>query len=265
MYMPNVKAVFYAGGDMRAFAAPYDQMGARLFCTGHTNAVPTSEYTLAQILLATKGVQRSIRLYRNPASYYEARMETKQRSGNYQAMVGILGVGRVGSRVAELLKGFDVSVCGCDPFLTPTRAKELEITLMEKDELFRRCDVITCHLPEWSNLRGSVGYAEFSAMQPHATFINAAQTLPVDQEGLIRAFTEVPTRTAILDSTDPMPLFEGHPLLNMPNVLITPHIAGSFGGELERMGIDVVKMVYDYLSGCSSPYEAFREGLRHFG
>lgn len=262
--LPNVRAVFYAGGDVHAFAAPYFQQGARVFCTQHTNAIPASEYALSQILQATKGVQRAGRAYLDPQSYAQARQEVSQRPGNYMPSVGILGVGHVGSRVAQLLRPFDVHVLGCDPFLSPARALELGITLVEQDELFRRCDVVSCHLPDWSILRAGVGYAEFSAMPPCATFINAAQALPIDQDALIRALNEVPTRTAILDSTDPMPLPAGHPLLTMPNVFLTPHIAGSFGGELERMGFDIVQMVSDYISGRPCAHEVLREGIRRF-
>ncbi len=254
-YLPNVKAVFYAGGDVRVFASPFYQIGTRLFCTGQTNAVPASEYTLAHILLATKGGLRAIRQYRDAQSYRQARGETSERCGNYQANIGIVGVGRVGSRVARLLQNFDVKVFGSDPFLTPQRAKALGLTLMELDDLFRTCDVVTCHLPDWSTLKGILGYAQFSAMLPTATFINAAQASPVDQAALIRALNDCPTRTAVLDSTDPMPLPADHPLLHMPNVFLSTHIAGSFGGELERMGENVVEAVCDYLNDRPSRHE----------
>lgn len=261
-YLPNVKALFYAGGDVRVFASPFYQVGTRVFCTGQTNAVPASEYTLAHILLATKGGLRSIRNYRDGASYDRAREETSERSGNYQANVGIVGVGRVGSRVARLLQSFDVKVYGSDPFLPPQRAKALGLTLVETEELFRTCDVVTCHLPEWSTLRGTLGYAQFSAMLPNATFINAAQASPVDQDALIRALTECPSRTAVLDSTDPMPLPADHPLLHMPNVFLSTHIAGSFGGELERMGENVAEAVGDYLDNKPSRHEVLREQVQ---
>lgn len=262
-YLPNVKAVFYAGGDVRAFGTPFFQIGARMYATGHTNAIPASEYALAQVLLATKGIQRASQMYRSPLGYAQARQQVASRPGNYQASIGILGVGRVGSRLAQLLKGFDLNVYGCDPYLSPQKAKELGITLLEKEELFSSCDVITCHLPEWGSLRKTVGYAEFSAMQPHATFINVAQELPVDQEALIRAFSEVPTKTAILDTTNPMPLPEEHPLMHMPNVILTPHIAGSFGGELERMGLEVVRACEAFIENRPSEHEVDRESLRH--
>ena len=258
-YLPNVKALFYAGGDVRVFASPFYQIGTRVFCTGQTNAVPASEYTLAHILLATKGGLRAIRGYRDEATYQAAREDTAERCGNYQANIGILGVGRVGSRVARLLQNFDVKVYGSDPFLTPQRAKSLGVTLMEMDDLFRTCDVVSCHLPEWSTLRGVLGYAQFSTMLPNATFINAAQAACVDQQGLVRAFSECPARTAVLDSTEPMPLPAGHPLLTLPNVFLSTHIAGSFGGELERMGENVVQAVGDYLTDKPSRHEILRE------
>ncbi len=257
--LPNIKAVFYAGGVIHAFATPYFQLGARVFSTGLTNAVPASEYTLANILLAAKGVHHAIRNYSCPDMYHHERHEIRCHRGGFQTRVGILGVGRVGSRVAKLLQQHDLQVYGCDPFLPPSKARMLGITMVEQEDLFRSCDIVSCHLPTKMNLRGAVGYNEISSMHEYATFINAAQCDVVDQDGLIRALQECPTKTAILDSTDPMPLPENHPLLTMRNVFVTPHIAGSMGNEMERMGLAVVDACSDYLSGRLSQFEVSRE------
>ena len=258
-YLPRVRAVFYAGGDVRPFAAPYFQRGARVFSTGHANAVPASEYALAQILMANKGTQRNLRLYRDEETYVQSRERSTALPGNYRATVGILGVGRVGSRLAKLLKGFDLKVYGCDPFLPPHLASELGLEMVEAEELFALCDTVSCHLPEWSTLRGYVTEDLLLSMPENASFINAAQASVVDQEGLIRALIARPDLTAILDSTDPMPLPALHPLLTLPGAIVTPHTAGSFGGETERMGEEIVSALRDYLSGTPSIHEIHRE------
>ncbi len=260
-YLPKIRAVFYAGGDTSPFAAPFFQAGAKVYATGHANAVPASEYALAHIILANKSVLRGIRNYRSEATYKMSRSTVSDRSGNYQSVVGILGVGRVGSRVAEKLRSFDVTVCGCDPFLPPYKAQALGIEIVDLEELFARCDTVTCHIPEWSTNRGLITGELLLSMPRFGTFINAAQASVVDQEGLIRALEKRKDLTAILDSTDPMPLSADHPLLNMENVFVTPHIAGSFGGEMERMGEMVVDALKDYLNHKESIHEVNREQL----
>ena len=258
-FFPRVKAVFYAGGDVRHFASPYFQMGARVFATGSANAVPAAEYTLAHILLAAKGAQRATRHYRDEATYRESRENTALRPGNFHVTVGIIGVGRVGRRVAELLRHFDATVYACDPFLTPDRARALGVQLMSMEEIFQQCDVVTCHLPVWSNLHNAVNEEMLSSMAENATFINASQGEVVDQEALVRVLRERPDLTAILDSTVPYALPGNHPLHRMDNVFLTPHIAGSFGGELERMGESIVAALRSYLAGEPSEHEMFRD------
>lgn len=262
LFFPKVKAVFYAGGDVRHFASPYFQMGARVFATGSANAVPAAEFTLAQILLASKGVQRATRHYQDERSYQECRSRVASRPGNFHTTVGIIGVGRVGSRVAELLKNFDVTVYACDPFLSPDRASELNVHLVSMEETFQHCDVVSCHLPVWSNLNQVIDEELLSAMTPNATFINAAQGEVVDQDALIRVLQRRPDLTAVLDSTTPYSLPEEHPLHHMSNVFLTPHIAGSFGGELERMGESIVSALRAYLDDQPSEHEMFRDILQ---
>lgn len=254
-YFPSIRAVFYAGGSVDPFCHPFYECGARIFAAGDANAQPAAEYTLANILLANKGLHTAFRSYRDPESYQKARVQTTGRTGNYQAKVGLIGVGRVGSRVAELLKRFDLHVYGYDPYLSPQRARELGIVIASLEEIFTRCDVVSSHLPENPQTKGIFGYNLFSLMPPDAVFINAAQSGSVDEDGLVRALCEVPERVAILDSTSPMPLPNGHRLLKMPNVFISPHIAGSFGGELERMGEMMIKACAEYLAGQESPHE----------
>ena len=260
-YFPCLKAVFYAGSSIKRFAYPYFEQGVRIFAAGEANAEPAAEFTLASILLANQGVYRASRLYRNAEGYRLARREVEMRPGNYRAKVGLIGVGRVGSRVAELLKPFDLQVLAFDPYLSPCRAKELGVTITELEELFSDCNVISSHLPSNPQTSGMLNYALFSLMQPDATFINAALSEPVVEADLVRALQEVPTRTAVLDSIAAEKNPETDILLTMDNVFLTPHIAGSFGGELERMGEQLTEACADFLAGRQSRHELFKDYL----
>lgn len=254
-YFPNVKAIFYAGSSIKVFAEPYYARDVRIFSAGEANAASAAEFTLAHILLANKSYLNAMTLYRGPKGYAQARDLVGKRPGNHQALVGLLGVGRVGGRVAQLLKPFDIQVLGYDPYLNPNRASALDITIADIEEIFSTCDTICCHLPSTAQTENLLDYALFSSMGPCATFINAALGEPVDEAGLLRAMAEVPTRMAILDSVRSEPISEDDPLLTLPNVFISPHIAGSFGGEVERMGEMLVQCCRDYMQGIPSPHE----------
>lgn len=258
-FFPKLKAVLYAGSSVRTFCAPFFACGVRIFCAGEANAIPASEYALAQILLANKGCLRTMRNYLTPETYEEARKLVSEKTGNYQAKVGILGVGRVGSRVAQLLRPFDVTVIAFDPYLSPQKAQMLGVSIVSLEEVFASCEVITCHLPDTPLVANYLGYQHFSLMMPGSTFINCAQGGCVDEDALIRALNEDPSRTAVLDSTVVQPLPENHPLFHMHNVFLTPHIAGSFGGEVERMGETVVAACKDFLNNVTSKHEATLE------
>lgn len=260
-YFPNLKAIFYAGSSIKRFALPFFAQGVRIFAAGEANAEAAAEFTLANILLANKGAHRACRMYKNAQGYQQARREADARTGNYRAKVGLIGVGRVGSRVAELLKPFDVDVLAYDPYLTPYRAKQLHVVIAELEELFSECDVISSHLPSNAQTAGMLNYDLFSLMMPHATFINAALFEPVVEADLARALQEVPTRTAVLDSIRAEADPSNDIFLTLDNAILTPHIAGSFGGELERMGELLVEACSDYLSGRRSRHEQFQDHL----
>lgn len=258
-YFPQIKAVFYAGGTVAPFGAPYFQLGARVFSAGEANAAAAAEYALAHILLATKNCLNGIRMYRDSAGYHQARAITTSKQGNYQSRVGLIGVGRVGGRLAQLLSPFDLNLFASDPYLQPMRARSLNVKMCELNELFATCDVISCHLTDTVDLTDMLGYEQFSQMMPGAVFINCSQGLHVNEDGLLRALREEPRRTAILDSTKVQPLPAGHPFYDMPNVFLTPHIAGSFGGELERMGQDIVEALTAYVNNKPTRHEVPRE------
>jgi len=103
-------------------------------------------------------------------------------------------------------------------------------------ELFESCQTISCHLANNEATRGMLNYALFSRMLPTATFINTGRGAQVVEADLVRALTEYPDRTAVMDVTFPEPPEEGHPFYTLPNVYLTPHLAGSFGNEVARMG-----------------------------
>lgn len=234
---PSLKAVYYAAGSVRYFAAPFLSCGVRVHSAWAANAVPVAEYTTAQILLANKGFFKSCRLCsKERALRDEAKRYAEEKSGNFDASVGIIGAGMIGKMVIRALKSYDLKVLAYDKFLSKEELAALGAEKVTLDALFSRCDTISNHIANLPETVGMLRYEHFSRMKKNATFINTGRGAQVVEEDLLRALLEKPDRTAILDVTDPEPPFENSKLYNLPNVFLTPHIAGSSGNEVRRMG-----------------------------
>ncbi len=232
---PHLRAVFYGAGSVKGFAESFLDCGVRIFSAWGANAVPVAEYTVAQIILANKGFFPAARAA-STGDRANALAAFRAAPGNYGCSVGLIGAGMIGSLVAEMLKAYHLHVKVYDPFLTPERAANLGVELCPLDELFATCQTISNHLANVPATVGMLNYALFSRMGEHATFINTGRGAQVVEADLARALTEHPGRTALLDVTDPEPPAADSPLYTLPNVLLTPHIAGSAGDEVTRMG-----------------------------
>ena len=258
---PELEELYYAAGSVQAFARPFLKRGVRVFSAWAANAVPVAEFALAQILLANKGYfQLDARCRRD--GYESARAYAEHFKGNYKNRVGILGAGMVGRKLIELLRPFELSVLVFDPFLSDDAAKEMNVRKSPLEEIFSQCPVVSNHLANNEKTRGLLDYGLFSRMSPFGVFINTGRNAQVSQEGLVRAMREEPGRTALLDVTDPYePLPPGHAYLGMPNILISPHRAGSAGGEVRRMGEYMAEEYRRVRAGEPARFEVTREML----
>lgn len=232
-YLPALKCVYYAAGSVQAFAREFLESGVRVFSAWRANAVPVAEYTYSQILLAAKGFFRAERKAR--FAFYKASRYSNACGGNFNAKIGIIGVGVIGSMVAEKLKNNDAEVYYYDPFLPEERANELNIKKASLEEIFSECDVISNHLADKEELTGILSEKLFMSMKPYAAFINTGRGRQVDEKGLVKAMKSKKTRTALLDVTSREPLPPFGRLARCKNIIVTPHIAGSNGREVVRM------------------------------
>ena len=127
--MPNLKSVFYAAGNVKAFAEPLIQRDIILVSAWDINAIPVAEMCLSQILLSLRGYFRATRRYRSLKS---GEAKSFARSGVFGETVGLIGLGKIGVRLRRLLAGFPIKVIAYDPFLSPERAEELDIELVDR-------------------------------------------------------------------------------------------------------------------------------------
>ena len=252
--LPRLRAVFYAAGSVQAFARPLLARGVAVFSAWGENAVPVAEVAVSQILLANKGFFRFRHGPKDPAAGEAERRAALDYPGNLGCRVGLLGAGgRIGSLVARALRGHRVEVLGYDPFLSGVRAAELGVRKAGLDEIFATCQTVSNHLADNPATRGLLGYGLFSRMLPTATFLNTGRGAQVVEADLARALREEPGRTAVLDVSFPEPPAADSPLRALPNVLLTPHFAGSSGNEVRRMGESMLAAFRDWRAGRPSP------------
>ncbi len=252
-YLPNVKCVFYGAGTVQTFARPFLENGIKIFSAWGANAVPVAEYTVAQIILANKGYFLASRMINNPETRQDAAKYGYTMPGNFGAKIGIIGAGMIGKMVIERLKDFKLEVLVYDPFFSDEKAKEMGVKKTSLEEIFSTCQVISNHV---ANLPATVGmftYDLFKLMKDNAVFINTGRGAQVVEEDLIKILEEKPFITAVLDVTLPEPPIEGHPFYSLKNVILTPHIAGSAGDEVMRMGEYMLDQFKKYKNG--QPYE----------
>jgi phosphoglycerate dehydrogenase-like enzyme len=252
---PGLKALFYAAGSVQGFALPFLSRGIRVFSAAGANAVPVIEYTMAQILLANKGFFGASRLY-GAGRHGEAKEYSRAFPGNFNTRVGIIGAGKIGGGLIAKLKDYRLELSLFDPFLDASAAASLGARKCETlEELFSSCFVISNHLADKKETRGMLQYKHFSLMDDHGVFINTGRGHQVVEADLVRAFSEKPGRTALLDVTYPEPVEKGHPFFTMDNIILSPHIAGSGGRETIRMGDYMAEEFERFLDGAPLRYE----------
>jgi phosphoglycerate dehydrogenase-like enzyme len=231
--MPRLRLVAHAAGTVKGHVDPVCwERGVQVTTAAAANAVPVVEFALAQILLAGKDVLGATARY--AAGAPRPQHEGEPLVGNYGRVVGIIGASTIGRGVLERLRTFDLRLLLADPTITPEEAGRLGAELVPLDTLMASSDVVSLHAPLLPGTVGMVGAAQLAALRDGATFINTARGRIVDHQALRRELVSGRI-SAMLDVTDPEPLEPGDELFGLPNVLLTPHIAGSMGNELHRM------------------------------
>ena len=259
-YLPNLKCVFYGAGTVQSFARPFLDCGVKVFSAWAANAVPVAEFTVAQIILSNKGYFLTNRLYHSNGNK-AAKDAFNKCNGNYGETVGIIGAGMIGKLVIQMLKQYRLKALVFDPFLSDEKAKELGVEKCELPELFESAFVVSNHLANNEQTKGMLNYDLFHRMRENAVFINTGRGAQVVEDDLVRVLQERPDITALLDVTCPEPPVEEHKFYTLPNCLLTPHIAGSAGDEVSRMGEYMLEECGKYLIGEPCKYEVTHKML----
>ncbi|MFD7258180.1 hydroxyacid dehydrogenase [Streptomyces sp. NPDC059874] len=258
---PRLKAVVHAAGSVKHFVTDACwERGIIVSSAAQANSLPVAEYTVAMVLLSNKRVLQLRDEYRSVRGLQHAWHLRYGHAGNYRRTVGIVGASRIGRRVIELLRPYDLEPVLYDPYVSEEQARALGVRGVGLDELCRISDVVSLHAPALPETRSMIDRRRLALMRDGATLINTARGSLVDPAALTRELATGRIQ-AVIDVTEPEVLPADSPLYDLPNVLLTPHIAGSLGNELHRMADSAVEEIIRYAAGLPFLHEVHREEL----
>ena len=256
--LPGLRLVAHLGGSVKGFVdEAVWRTGVKVTNAVAANAIPVAEYTLAAILFANKHVLKLASFYREHQEHRAPWTKEAPRVGNYRKVVGVIGASHVGRRVLELLKPFDFKVLAYDPYIGAADCRRLGAQKVGLSELLSACDVVTLHVPLLPETHHMIGARELNLLKDGTTLINTARGAVCDPDALLAELTRG-RLNAVLDTTEPEELPPRSPLFSLPNVLLTPHIAGSLGTETQRLADYIVEEVERYSRG-----QPLRWAVRH--
>src|SRR4051794_1539452 len=204
---------------------------------------PTAELTWGLILALLRSI---------PAE------DANVRAGGWQTTLGtelagrtlgVLGLGRLGTRVARVARAFDMGVVAWSHNLDAERAEAAGAELVSKDDLFARADIVTIHLRLSDRTRGLVGAPELARLGPAGYLVNTSRGPIVDEAPLLAALGDGTIAGAALDVYDIEPLPPDHPLRRAPNTVLTPHLGYVTAGTYDVFFRDVVEDIAAWAHG----------------
>jgi phosphoglycerate dehydrogenase-like enzyme len=255
---PRLRMLAYAAGTLREVVTPETFARLDRVTSGAAaNAVPVAEYTVAAILWANKGAfleRERLRGITVPP------FRRRHPVGNWAKRIGLVGASHVGRAVIGLLAPCRCEVVVADPYLDAAEADRLGVTLIDLETLLATSDIVSLHAPALPTTRHMIGAAQLALMLDGATLINTARGTLVDHEALVAELAGGRI-TAVLDVTDPEPLPSDHPLLALPNCVVTPHLAGAQGTELSRLAELVIDEIGRFAAGEPARYPVVADDL----
>jgi len=217
--------------------------GIVVFNTPGGNAVAAAELTFALLLALVR------RLVPGHVAVTRGEWERQRFVGMELAgkKLGVVGVGRIGTLVAQRAQAFEMEVLAHDPFLSDERAAVEGFTKLKLHDLLRRADIVTLHLPLSEDTRGLIGTKEIALMQKGALLVNCARGGLVEESALTQALQSGHLAGAALDVYEQEPPIAGNPLLSMEQVVHTPHLGASTREAKSKVGLAAARLIVEFL------------------
>ena len=240
---PRLRAVGRAGVGVDNIDLPEaTKRGVLVMSTPGGNAVSVAEHTFALMLALARQVPRV------DAGLREGRWEKSSSGTELRGKIlGLIGLGRIGGEVARRAEAFDMKVIAYDPYISEAAAKELQVELVNLDRLLSESDFISLHTALSPATQNMINAASLAKMKPTARIVNAARGELIDERALAEALKSGRIAGAALDVFVEEPP-KNSPLIGLPNLIGTPHIAGSTAEAQEEVGTQVAIQVRDYLT-----------------
>jgi D-3-phosphoglycerate dehydrogenase len=242
---PRLKMISIQGvGTDNVDLAAAKRRGIVVTNTPGVNSVSVAEMAIGLIFAVVRAIPLSDRRMRQGVWQHPPAFELQGKT------LGLLGLGAIGSHTAKIASGLGMKTIAWSWTADPERAARLGVELVERDELFRRSDIVSVHLRNTPEARGSVGRRELGLMKPTAILINTARAAILDQDAVVEALTTGQIAGAGFDVylTEPLPL-EENPFRELENVVLQPHVSGVTAESSERSNRAPVDTVIMFLEG----------------
>jgi D-3-phosphoglycerate dehydrogenase len=216
------------------------------------NTITTCEHTFAMMMALARHIPQAYRKTVEGVWDRKSFLGVELRN----KVLGVLGMGRIGSEVAKRAKAFGMDVIGYDPFLSEDRAEKMGVRLGSVEDIVRQADFITVHTPLTNETHHMIAKAQFDKMKPGVRIVNCARGGIIDEMALKEAIDEGIVAGAAFDVFEEEPPRPDHPFLTHPKIIVTPHLGASTVEAQENVAIDVSEQVLHILRG-----EAFKNAV----
>ena len=265
---PGLRIIIYGASSLKGFVtdAVYER-GITVTTAALANGTAVAEFAMALITLSVKSAWAHIFSIRDAgrsgwpggrAAFKRARWGLTR--GLYGATIGVISASSTGRELLRLLRSYDCNALVYDPYVSADEARALGATKTDLDDLMARSDAVSLHAPNLPELRHMIDADRLKLMKDGACFINTARGALVDEDALV-AELRTGRIVACLDVTHPEPPVEDSPLYSLPNVILTPHLAGAQAMDCRRMGALCVEELERYLAGKPPLHPVTRERL----
>ncbi len=239
----NLKVIGRAGSGLdNVDKVAATKRGIVVMNTPGGNTITTAEHTIALLFSVARLIPQA------NASMKAGKWEKKKFMGVelFNKTLGIIGIGNIGAQVAKRAQGLQMNVLAYDPFLSAEKAEALGVKIVDLDELCRESDFITVHTPLTPETKGVINAERIKMMKPGVRLINCARGGIINEKDLYDALVSGKVSGAALDVFEKEPP-EGNPLLNLDNVVCTPHLGAATSEAQENVAIAVAEQIADYL------------------
>ena len=241
----NLKVIGRAGiGVDNVDVIEATNKGVIVMNTPGGNTITTAEHAVAMMVALARNIPQATASMRQ-AKWEKKRFEGTELTGK---TLGIVGVGNIGSIVANRAQGLHMDVVAYDPFIGEEAADKMGIALVELDELYKRSDFISIHVPLLKETKNLVGKAAFAKMKKSVKLINCARGGIVNETELAEAIKSGLVSGAAFDVFETEPPAADNPLLGLDEVILTPHLGASTAEAQEKVAVAIADQIADYLN-----------------